>query len=152
MTPIQFTPELAYEDLLIFNNKQQMKTVAHALNNFLEVSSIIGTNDSSKISDYVILVKHESMVEVLAAIHLINNSYIIQKLLSNIQTEITYIHLELAKLQHSIEISECIHVIDALEKTKTKWLLKLSLAKEQLDIANNILAIIILLNRHHAKN
>lgn len=69
------------------------------------------------------------------------------KIKSSYQQNLAFITRELTKIEYSLKIECDTEVLDALKQTRHKWLYKLIEKREELERANKILAILILLNR-----
>lgn len=74
-----------------------------------------------------------------------------KKIKSNYQQSLAFITRELTKIEYSLKIECDKEVLEALKQTRNKWLFKLMQKREELEKANKILAILMLLNRNSCK-
>lgn len=74
-----------------------------------------------------------------------------KKIKSNYQQSLAFITRELTKIEYSLKIECDKEVLEALKQTRNKWLFKLMQKREELEKANKILAILMLLNRDSCK-
>ncbi|ALU28271.1 hypothetical protein AS202_03305 [Myroides odoratimimus] len=91
------------------------------------------------------------MIEVLAFTYLLDNEKEILDLKDSFQQDEYFIKLELIKIDKSLLIECDKEVLEALKKTRHKWLLQLLKNRKDIETANKILAILMLLNRESCK-
>lgn len=75
-----------------------------------------------------------------------------KKIKSNYQQSLASITRELAKIEYSLKIECDKEVLEALKQTRNKWLFKFMQKREELEKANKILAILMLLKRNQCNN
>lgn len=150
MNTITFTPEMVYKDLLSCKGNK-MATIKNAMNAFIEVSSFIETIDKDSVIEHITTQDRKDMIEVLAFTYLLDNEKEILDLKDSFQQDEYFIKLELIKIDKSLLIECDKEVLEALKKTRHKWLLKLLKNRKDIETANKILAILMLLNRESCK-
>lgn len=138
------TPEMAYEEVLK-NNKCIMTALKQATTMFIEKSIIYNTTITRKILE--LEGKRLVNLDVSAVAYLVHNKDVISALQESYLDKQRRIMLELLRIMMSLEIECDTDVKEALTKTQQKWLLKLEEVTNEIEIANDLIAILNLLNQ-----